>query len=381
MAQDKRLLIIVNEDRFFLSHRKDIGINALKSGWHVSVVCKDTGKRRDIEQLGLNFIELPVNPTGKGIANELRTLRFLYKLYGKERSAIVHQVGIKSIVWGGIASRLRKTDGVINAVSGLGIMFSDYNPSNLKKVLIPLIRWGMHHRNVSVIFQNHDDERLFNDLGISSNTRNYFIKGSGVDLSKYPGDAHSDDNKIRIIFAGRMVKDKGVGDLIKAAEILRSKYEDKVEFILCGSLSNNPFGLREEELKKLCDGKYIKWLGFVENMHEWFNRSDIMCFPSYYREGVPKAILDASGAGLPVITCDSIGCRDTVIDGLNGFKIPPQAPEKIAEKIEILVEDETLRRKMGRESRKIAERDYNVNKVIDAHLKIYEDALKNKKNK
>ena len=378
---DKRLLIIVNEDRFFLSHRKDVGVGALKDGWNVSVVCTDTGKRKIIEELGLHFVELPGNPTGQSVFSEFKTLRFLFKLYGKEKHAVVHHVGIKSIVWGGVASRLRGIDGVINAVSGLGIMFSDYNPSKLKKLLIPVIRWGMKHRNVSVIFQNHDDEKLFCELDISTKTRNYFIKGSGVDLSQYPGEAKSKNGKVRIVFAGRMVKDKGVVDLIEAAEILREKYEDKIEFILYGSLSNNPFGLKEEELRSLCDDKYIKWMGYQENIPFHLSNADIMCFPSYYREGVPKALIDASAAGLPIVTCDSIGCRDVVVDGLNGFLINPHSPKEIAEKLEILIENEPLRKKMGAESRKIAEREYGIEKVVDTHLQIYNKSLKEKRKK
>lgn len=369
--KDKRLLIVVNEDIFFLSHRKEIGIAAREAGWNVAVVAKNTGKRHVVENLGLEFIEMPVNPTGKKIHQELRTFKFLHSLYGRERNAIVHHVGLKNMVWGSLAARLRKMDGVVNAVSGLGIMFSDYNPSRLKKVLIPLLRWGMNIPNIAVIFQNHEDEALFSKLGISKRADVHFIKGSGVNLSDYPGVARSDGNPLRVVFAGRMVRDKGVVDLIKAAEILRPKYEGKVEFSLCGSLSSNIFGLKRQELDTLCDGRYIRYEGYCEDMPRRFTNSDVLCFPSYYREGVPKAVIDASAAGLPVITCDSTGCRDTVDDGVNGFLVAPQSPEQVAEKLDILLSDADLRREMGRNSRLRAERDYDVNKVVSAHLDIY----------
>lgn len=376
-----RLLIVVNEDRFFLSHRKEVGMAALRNGWDVSVVGKNTGKRYLVEELGINFIEMPVNPTGKKLHQEFRTFRFLYDLYGKEKDAIIHQVGLKNMVWGGLAARMRGMDGVVNAVSGLGIMFSDFNPTRLKKVLIPILRWGMDADNISVIFQNHEDESLFQALGISEKARTHFIKGSGVDLTQFKGDAHSNGKPLRVIFAGRMVKDKGVVDLIKAAEILRPKYEGKAEFVLCGFLSTNPYAVSKEELDRLCDGEYIKYIGFREDMPEQFSKSDIMCFPSYYREGVPKAVLDASAAGLPVITCDSIGCRDTVKDGFNGYLVSPKSPEEVAEKLDILLSDEHLRKTMGARSRQIAERDYDVRKVVDTHLKIYDAALKNRKKR
>lgn len=377
----KRLLIIVNEDRFFLSHRKEVGVAAMQQGWKVSVVGKNTGRSREVEDLGIEFIEMPVNPTGKNLQQEIKTFRFLRKLYGREKDAVVHHVGLKNMVWGGLAAKMQKMDGVINAVSGLGVLFSDYNPSKLKKLLIPVLKWGMNADNVSIIFQNHEDESLFEALGISAPTKTYFIKGSGVDLSQFRGDAHSQRKLLRVIFAGRMVEDKGVLDFIRAAEILRPKYEGKVEFVLCGFLSTNPYAVKKEDLDRLCDGEYIKYLGFRSDMPEQFGKSDIMCFPSYYREGVPKAVLDASAAGLPIITCDSIGCRDTVKDGVNGFLVSPKSPKEVAEKLDILLSDENLRRKMGRISRDMAEKEYDVNKVVDKHLRIYETTLKNKKKK
>ena len=378
--QDKRLLIVVNEDAFFLSHRKEIGVYANNSGWRVAVVGKDTGRRSEIEALGIEFIEMPVNPTGKKLHQEVKTLRFLYNLYGRERNAVVHHVGLKNMVWGGMASRLRHIDGVINAVSGLGIIFSDFNPSRIKKMLIPILKWNMSMPNVSVIFQNHEDESLFQALGITEAVPTYFIKGSGVDLTQFQGKARSNSGKIRIVFAGRMVKDKGVLDVIKAAEILRPEFEDKVEFILCGALSTNPFAVSEEELQNLCDGSYIRWLGFRKDMPELFESSDIMCFPSYYREGVPKAVIDASAAGLPIITCDSIGCRDTVVEGVNGFLVPPKSPEAIADRLRVLIENPKLRRHMGGQSRKMAEKEYDVKRVVSRHMDIYKETFKKKKS-
>lgn len=379
--QDKRLLIVVNEDKFFLSHRKEIGVYAQSHGWRVAVVGKNTGLRDKVEALGLEFIELPMNSTGKNLRQELKTLWFLYKLYGREKGAIVHHVGLKNIVWGGFAAKLRRVDGVINAVSGLGIIFSDFNPSKLRKFLIPVIKWNMNARNVSVIFQNHEDQSLFEALGITKNCKVHFIKGSGVDLDQYPGNAHSDSGPVRIIFGGRMVRDKGVLDIIKAAEILRKEYQGRVEFVLCGGISSNPFAVTREELETLCDGKYLQWLGYRDDMPEQYAHSDIMCFPSYYREGVPKAVIDASAAGLPIVTCDSIGCRDTVIEGINGFLINPKSPQELADKLKLLIDHEELRLKMGKASRKIAEKEYDVNKVVMKHMAIYDDtfASRNKK--
>lgn len=374
--KSKRILIVVNEDRFFLSHRKEVAIAAQEAGWDVVLVAKNTGCREYVESLGIKFIELPVNPTGKKLHQEFKTFRYLYSLYGKERKndVIVHHVGLKSIVWGGLAARLRKIKGIVNAISGLGIIFSDFNPSRIKHILVPIMRWSMHADNVTLIFQNKEDKKLFADLGISSHARVKFLKGSGVNLTEFKGNAHSPEGSpLRVIFAGRMVKDKGVKDLIEAAEILRPKYQGKVEFVLCGSLTSNSHAVTEEELNILCDGEYIRYLGYCKDIAVQMERSDIMCFPSYYREGVPKALLDASAAGLPIITCDTVGCKDTVIEGVNGFMVDPQSPQQVAEKLDILLSEEGLRRRMGQESRKIAEREYDVKKIADSHIEIYNE--------
>lgn len=366
---------MVNEDAFFLSHRKEIGIAANRDGWKVAVVGKNTGKSDEIKKLGIEFIEMPVNPTGKKLHQEIKTLKFLLRLYGRERDAIVHHVGLKNMVWGGVAARVKGVAGVVNAVSGLGILFSDYNPSKLRKLLIPVLKWGMKRGNVTVIFQNHEDESLFQALGITSKVTTHYIKGSGVDLDQYEGKARSKGDRLRVIFSGRMVKDKGVLDFIKAAELLREKYEGKVEFVMCGALSSNPYAVKKEELERLCDGDYIRWIGFREDMPQQFEDADIMCFPSYYREGVPKAVIDASAAGLPIVTCDSIGCRDTVANGVNGFLVKPQSPEEVAAKLDILLGDADLRARMGAASRKMAEKDYDVKQVVRKHLDIYSDTI------
>lgn len=378
---EKRLLLVVNEDRFFLSHRKEIALRALEKGWDVTIVAKNTGKKDEVEAFGLRFIEMPVNPTGKKLHQEFRTLKFLYDLYGKHQGAIIHHVGLKNIAWGSVAARLRHAAGVINAVSGLGYIFSEFNPSKIKNLLIPVLRWGMATDNVTLIYQNKDDMALFRNNKIGKKSKTYRIKGSGVDLTQFYHQKKEESSPLRVIFAARMVKDKGVLDFIKAAELLRPKYEGKVEFVLCGSLSSNPYAVTENELNCLCDGKYIKWLGFRDDMPEQYAQSDIMCFPSYYREGVPKAIIDASAASLPIVTCDSVGCRDAVEEGVNGFKVPPQSPEKLAEKLELLLNDREMREGMGEASRQKAEKEYDVRKVVETHISIYEQSLKKSKKK
>ena len=371
----RRLLMVVNEDRFFLSHRKDIAVTAKAKGWEVKIVCKDTGQRSDVEALGLEMIELPINPTGINIFQELKTFFFLWRLYRKDRTVLVHHVGLKTILWGGLAAKLCRVRGVVNAVSGLGVMFSGDKPSRTAKGILGLMRFSNKRKGVKVIFQNHDDEQLFLDSGVVSQEQTAFIKGSGIDLIHCKYLPVQDSAVIKVLFTARMVKEKGVVVLIKAAEQLRSDYEGRVEFWLCGGLSNNPKALSEAELKSLCDGKYIKWLGFRNDVASLLHECHIMAFPSYYREGVPKSLIEACAAGRPIITTDNIGCRDAVDDGYNGFLIPVKDSTALAEKLRVLIEDETLRITMGLNARQKAEREFSLDNVISRHLAIYDSLL------
>lgn len=371
----KKLYMIVNEDRFFLSHRKDIALRAMKNGFDVTIVTKNTGQKQNILDLGLKVIDLQINPTGMNPIQEFKTFLFLLNLYLKDKPDIVHHVGLKSILWGSVAARLAKVKGVVNAVSGLGVAFSDDSKSIITKCILTVLKVGHHRKGLKVIFQNHEDENLFLNNGIISSNKIVFIKGSGVDLNVYKEVLEPDADMIRILFTGRMVEEKGVKILIEAAELLRDKYEGKVQFVLCGGLSQNPKAMKEDYLNSHCDGKYIQWLGFRKDIKEQLMASHIVAFPSYYREGVPKSLIEATAIGRPIVTTQSVGCKDTVEDGYNGFLIPIKNSQILAKKLEVLIANPELRKQMGHHSRLIAERDFSLEDVINKHLKVYYSLL------
>ena len=365
------LFIVVNEDRFFLSHRKEIAISAIAAGYDVTIVAKDTGRREEVEALGAKYINLPVNPTGMNLFQELKTFRFLWRLFRKERPDIVHNVGLKMMLWGGLAARLTHVPLLVSAVSGLGVMFSSEELSFYARVIIRVLRFSHNRKNAFAIFQNGDDRKLFLDNKVVTSEQLYFTKGSGVNLKKYSYTPEPTGDKVNVIFTARMVKEKGIVTLIDAAELLRDKYEDKVEFWLCGGLSDNPLAIKEGELRAMCDDKYIKWLGHRTDVHELLMQSHIMAFPSYYREGVPKSLIEASAIGRPIITTDSVGCRDVVEDGINGYLIPIKDASTLADRLGKLFEDKELRVRMGLKSREFAERDFSIENVVNTHLEIY----------
>ena len=274
-------------------------------------------------------------------------------------------------MWGGLAAKLTGVKGVVNAVSGLGILFSQENISLLSRLVLSILRFSHNRKNVKVIFQNHEDESLFLKYHIVKNENVIFIKGSGVDLNQFVYQPELSDSIIKVIFSGRMLREKGPLVLIEAALLLQNEYKDRVQFLLCGGLSKNPKAIKEKDLLCHCDGNYIQWLGYREDIKTLLIRSHIVVYPSYYREGVPKSLIEAVAIGRPIITTNSIGCRDTVEDGINGFLIPIKDSKALAEKLRILIDNAELRNVMGMNSRKIAERYFSINDVLTKHLKIY----------
>ena len=368
-----KLLMVVNEDRFFLSHRKPVALSARDKGYDVVIVTKNTGHREEIEELGFRFVELPINPTGMNLIQESKTLKFLYTLYKRENPNIVHHVGLKNILWGGLAAKWTHIKGVVNAVSGLGGLFNGDGVSPLNRGILWLMGYSNNRDGVRVIFQNKDDMSIFSSYYVVRPEQIEFTKGSGIDLDEYKYVPEQEDEKINIIFTARMVREKGVCDLIEAAESIKYKYSKRVKFLLCGRLTPNKSGITNEYMQEHCDGEYICWLGERSDVRELLETSHIMAFPSYYREGVPKSLIEASAVGRPIITCNSIGCRDAVEDGLTGFLIEPRNPRQLADRLSELIEDRSLRIRMGREARKKAEREFSIEKVVDVHMNIYSE--------
>ncbi len=376
----KTLYIIVNVDTFFLSHRKDIALRARQEGFDVTIVANDTGKGNTIRQLGLNFIDLPINKAGLNLLEEIKTFLYLYKLFKSGSPDIVHAVGMKTILWGGLAARLAGVKGFVSAVSGLGVMFSPEYNTGLKKVLSESVLWVMRyiHRNsrgVYSIFHNTEDLDLFVANKIIA--RDYCVRtmGSGIDLKEYSYKPEIEAERLRVLFTARMVEDKGVLTLIEAANKLRDSYKDRVEFFLCGGLDTNPLAITRERLEALCDGTYIKWLGRRDDVQQLLESCHLFAFPSYYKEGLPKSCIEAAAVGRPIITCDSTGCRDTVIDGKTGFLIPAKDSDALAEKLRILFDDAALRREMGCNARKFAEEKFSIETVVQSHIDIYNSII------
>ena len=373
---NKKLFIVVNVDWFFLSHRLPVALAAQTAGWDVTIVTADTGKLHVIIENGLKAMDLPMNRSGMSIFEDLKTLRFLFKLYKKEQPDVVHHVGMKTILWGTLAARFSKVHGIVNAISGLGGFFADDNNGLLSKIMPKVLKFSHNRPNLLCIFQNDDDWGLYVKYGIIKHYQGRFIKGSGVDLNDYCYTPEPKEGKIKVIITARMIVEKGIFLLTEAAERLRSKYEEKVEFWLVGGLDDHPGAITEQQLNDVCDGKYIQWLGYRTDVRDLLKQSHIVAFPSYYMEGLPKSLIEADAIGRPIITSNSVGCKETVVDGVNGFLIKPKDVDALTEKLDLLISNTELRQNMGRESRMYAEKYFDIEVVKERHLNIYNELIK-----
>lgn len=305
--------------------------------------------------------------------DEFRTFAFLYRLFRKEKPDLVHIVGLKTILWGSLACKLAGVKAMVSAVCGLGVLFDEAHAQSLISRSILRILRITHQRNrLAVIFQNNDDKNIFLRAKIAKESQCFFTNGSGIDLDHYEYTPEPTSEVIKIIFTARMVENKGVLVLIDAAKKLQQKYKGRIQFLLCGDLDTNPNGITREVLEEKCENNYIQWLGHRRDILELLKQSHIMAFPSWYREGLPKSIIEAEAIGRPIVTTDSVGCRDTVIDGMNGFLIPIKDVDALASALQKLIEHPELRQTMGRKSRELAEVKFDIKNVIATHLEIYQ---------
>ena len=365
-----KLFIVVNNDTFFLSHRKDVGLAAQSAGYDVTIVTRNNGKHDEIRRLGLRVLELKMNPTGMNPFQDFSTIWFLYRLFRNENPDIVHLVGPKHNLWGSLAARMAGIKNVVSAVSGLGVIFGG---NGIGKIIPYAFRFTNHIKNLRVIFQNEEDKATYLKYKIVTKDQCRYIKGSGINLQDFAYVPEPTEGRIKIMFTARMIKEKGIEVILDAARILYDDYKDKILFELCGGLTSSTRKnyVSADVLNSFGDPNYLTWLGMRDDVHELLNDSHIFIFPSYYNEGLPKSCIEANAVGRPIITTQSVGCKDTVIDGYNGFLIPIRDANALAEKLRILIEDKELRQQMGRNARKYAEDNFSIEDVIKRHLDIY----------
>jgi glycosyltransferase involved in cell wall biosynthesis len=371
-----KLLFLVTEDWFFLSHFFDRALAAKRAGFSVVVVARDTGHRERIEDAGLAFRPLPF---GRGSVNpmrEWRTFRSIFRAYLEIKPAIVHHVAIKPIIYGSVAALFAKVPAIVNAPVGMGFLFA--SRSAKARILRPVVSLVLgrliNPRRSRVVFENGDDRNQFVAAGAVKKSDAVIIRGAGVDLDMFQAQRRPVRTPV-VTLVARLLWDKGVGEFVEAARLLRSKGV-KATFRLIGAPdAENPASIPEATLRDWVSKGLVEWPGWSFDIPSVLAQSDIAALPSY-REGLPKALLEAMAAGLPVVATDVPGCREVVADGINGLLVPPRNASALAVAIEKLVGDPTLRSQYGKAGRQRAVREFSSSIIVEQTLELYADLMR-----
>jgi glycosyltransferase involved in cell wall biosynthesis len=310
---------------------------------------------------------------------ELIAILHLASIYQREQPQIVHHFTIKPNFYGSIAALLARRDKVINTFTGLGFLFSEHPLAiGLRSSVLPLAKLAFRASKGWSVFQNRQDLETCLRLRLVLPERVVVIDGSGIDTRKFhpnhdsPPDNH--EHPTVVLMAARLLWDKGVREFVEAARVLKARGL-QVEFWLAGKPDNgNPMCVPEDFLKEWREEGLINWLGHRDDMPNLLQQVDIAVLPSYH-EGVPRFLLEAAACGLPLVATDIEGCRVVVREGVNGFLVPPRNPTALANALERLLQDPSLRRRMGQASRHIAEVEFDERKVLAKWLALYERVL------
>lgn len=333
----------------------------------------DLSKIRDLGAIPICY---KLSRGGLNPFNDIKTMGSLTKKIKSLEPDIVFSYFSKPVILGTLAAKIANTPKVIGMLEGLGYTFTEQpNGITYKTKIIKSVQIGLYKLTLpqldTLIFLNPDDPKdLLQKYGIKVNNVE-ILGGIGLNLKTYPYQPIPNiQGPINFLFIARLIKEKGIRDFISAAKIVKLKYPD-TKFTVLGSIdSSNMGGLTQLELDQLITSKIIDYPGYVTNIPEWIANSHVFVLPSYYREGVPRSTQEAMAIGRPIITTDVPGCRETVIDGHNGFLVEKWNPKALAKKMIYFIENPNQIEKMGLESYKIAQEKFDAHKVNKRLLKI-----------
>lgn len=367
------LLFVVNIPEFFLSHRLPLAIAARNAGFTVHISTAPGPACQQITELGFEHYLLPISRSGHNLLAELRTLWELYRLMQRIRPDLVHLVTIKPVLYGGLMARLSGVPAMVAAISGLGTVFVDRDQTRswMRRGVEWLYRLALGHSNAKVILQNPDDRAVLIGMGAVRKEKTALIRGSGVSLDAYPMRPEPEGIPV-VTFAARLLEDKGVREFVEAARVLKERGV-LARFWLAGSPDpGNLTSITEMESSDWSKDGFVETLGYRTDIPNIFANSNIVVLPSY-REGLPKALVEAAACGRAVVTTDVPGCRDAIEPGATGLLVPVRDASGLADAIQFLIENPGRRKQMGASGRALAEREFAIEKVVDAHLAIYHE--------
>lgn len=372
MQTTPKLLYVVNIPRFFVTHRLPLALAAHQAGFEVHVATSDHDQEnvQHIINSGLLFHPLSLSQHGTNPFTELKTLNAIRKLYRDVQPDLIHHVSIKPVIYGGIAAKLTRRKAVVSAMSGLGYVFigKGLKPSLLRFLTRPAFKLAMAGENTRMIFQNPDDRQLFIDRGLVNPSTGILIRGSGVDETYFSPQPESTDGLPMVLFAGRLLWQKGVGEF---AEVAR-RLQGKARFVVVGyEETTSPLNVPTTQLEAWQEEGIIEWWGKRDDMPDVYAQANLVCLPSTYGEGVPKVLIEASSCERVSVTTDTAGCREIIKHGVNGLLVPPNDIDALTSALEHLIHHPQDRQQMGQNGRKIVLNDYTFRQVAEETFTLY----------
>ena len=365
----KKIVICLNTSWNIYNFRLNLAISLKKAGFEVVLVAPHD-RYSDILKEEFEYHHIYMNNKGTNPKEDIKTLIEFYKLYKQIKPDIVLNYTIKPNIYGNIACSLLNIK-TINNISGLGTVF--IKESFITKVVKWLYRYSLG-KSSKVFFQNSDDRDLFVENTLVSFDKCDLVPGSGIDTDKFKPIKleKKDDDTFKFLLIARMLWDKGVGEYVEAAKIIKEKYQN-VEFQLLGSLDAvNNTTISKEQMELWVNAGLVNYLGVIDDVKEFIKKADCIVLPSY-REGTPRTLLESASMAKPIVTTNTVGCKEVVDDGVNGYLCKVRNAGDLADKMERMINlSENERKIMGEAGRKKMINEFDEKIVIDKYLEAIE---------
>jgi glycosyltransferase involved in cell wall biosynthesis len=372
-AGTPKILFFVSEDWFVCSHWLPLIAGARATGFEVGVVTRVQAHAGVIEQQGGRVIPFEMSRRGAHPWRELVVLWRLARIYHTEQPDLVHHVAMKPMLYGSLVARLLRVPHVVNWVAGMGWLFvSPRRQARLLRALVQPIL-GRLLRPTAVIVENADDRQIIEGMGVAGD-HIHTIRGAGVDMARF-APSPEPEGTLLVVLPARMLWDKGVGEFVEAARLLRARGVE-ARFALVGDVDEgNPASVSRQQLADWHDEGCIEWWGRREDMPQVLAQAHVVCLPSY-REGLPKALLEAASCARAIVTTDVPGCREVVRHGDNGLRVPVRDALALAQALASLLDDAVLRQSMGLRGRARVEAEFSEAHVVRRMLTVYRGMMR-----
>jgi glycosyltransferase involved in cell wall biosynthesis len=373
-----KLLFLTTEDSSFWSHRLTLARAAKKGGADVVIMTRPGEHCSRLEKEGFRIIAWSISRKSLNPIWELRSFFQVLRTYRRERPDLVHHIALKPIVYGSLAARLWGGISVVNTVTGVGPVFTRTNLLSkvLQSLLINILGLCFKTENGRVIVQNDDDRDLLLKKGIVTSRNIDLIPGFGVNTEQFvPGP--EPEGEFLVMFPGRILWEKGVREFVEAAGELR-KRGVRTRMVLVGAPDPDNAGcIPERQLREWVETGNVEWWGQQTDMPAVICKSHLICLPSY-REGLPKALLEAGACGRAIVTTNAPGCSYVVRDGENGLLVPIRDSKALADAIQKLLKDSTQRQQMGVAGRHRVVTEFSVGRITRQTLGVYAELMNGK---